>query len=238
MPVYSRRNKPRRCNTGTTRSTKSSSPSGKWRRHQIESVAGAGASHLDALDDAVGLSQPLGCDLGRLVAGGAVQPLVRVLVIHEAEKPGAEVVAHQLLETLWEPGRRLGGHHQVLVLLLAEPAESVVQGEAAARVIGTVSPRAVQRVAGVDEHRADAHFRRRDLLWQWLTVVAPAVASRHQSRRAVVGGEIGHRPHRREHGGRAGILQWVEAGVAMDAPSALARVEVTRATSLASTTTS
>ena len=101
-----------------------------------------------------------------------------------------------------------------------------MKSEAASGRIGAVGARSVQRIAGVDEHRAGAHLRRRDLLRERGAIVAPPVAARDQARRTVVGREISHRPHCGEHGGRAGILQGVEAGVAMDSSGGLARVEV------------
>ena len=104
-----------------------------------------------------------------------------------AERVLAHRVADQRLQLGVERAGDLGRARQVLVLLLAQPAEGVRDVEPGAVAVGAVLAAAVEDGAGVEQHRSGVHDGLGDLVRLGLAVVGPLGRAGDHLGRAVLG---------------------------------------------------
>ena len=109
-------------------------------------------------------------------------------------------VAEQRLRLARQRAHDVDRRGEVLVLLGAQPPEAVAHVHAApAHVGGDVRAAAVQRRAEVQRPPNPAAISAGDeLVRRGHAIARPTVTARHDTRRAVVGGEVDERDHRRD----------------------------------------
>src|SRR5215831_8129165 len=147
----------------------------------------------------MGASQPAAssADLAdHRARAGAVEEILRAALVDVTEESLVEAEASQPAQARREAARHLERDAELLVLLLADPTRAVVHGQTEAHRAAAVGAAAVPQAAVVDEDAAGLHDRRLggDGLAESRRAV-PAVAARHDARRAIFLREVAERPH-------------------------------------------
>ena len=95
-------------------------------------------------------------------------------------------------------------------------ARHVLEDDPEAGLVGRVRASTVEDLAAVEDDRARGHHRVDDLVSRFGPAVDPAMAARHDARRAVLDGEVVERPHRVHDDVGEVAGQRVDAGVVVE----------------------